>query len=34
MSSMLIIIADGNGGLYWALREEGVLADLQFRDVR
>jgi len=25
---------DGNGGLYWALREEGVLADLQFRDVR
>merc|ERR1719495_2990611 len=21
---------DGNGGLYWALREEGVLADLQF----
>ena len=25
---------DGNGGLYWALREEGVLADLEFRDVR
>ena len=34
MSSMLNTIADGNGGLYWALREEGVLADLQFRDVR
>jgi len=25
---------DGNGGLYWALREEGVLEDLQRRDVR
>jgi len=25
---------DGNGGLYWALKHEGVLADLSGRDVR
>jgi len=25
---------DGNGGLYWALRTEGVLEDLQRKDVR
>ena len=25
---------DGNGGLYWALKHEGVLDDLSARDVR
>ena len=25
---------DGNGGLYWALKHEGVLADLEKKDVR
>lgn len=25
---------DGNGGLYWALTNEGVLGDLEYRDVR
>ena len=25
---------DGNGGLYWALRHQGVLADLERKDVR
>ena len=25
---------DGNGGLYWALKHEGVLEDLEARDVR
>ena len=25
---------DGNGGLYWALKHQGVLADLETKDVR
>ena len=25
---------DGNGGLYWALRRQGVLEDLERKDVR
>ena len=25
---------DGNGGLYWALRHQGILADLEAKDVR
>ena len=25
---------DGNGGLYWALTNEGVLGDLEYRGVR
>ena len=25
---------DGNGGLYWALKRQGVLEDLEAKDVR
>jgi len=32
--SKLARAPDGNGGLYWALKHEGVLSDLEKRDVR